>query len=107
MTLKKKELIELIKKYRRGKASPEEIVFLEKYYQYFDKEEKIAESLTENEIKETGSNIFLDIQSSIRQVPVIPLYRRLSFRVAAASILLILSFGTYYLYLNKQLCILC
>ena len=102
MTLKKKELIELIKKYRRGKASPEEIVFLEKYYQYFDKEEKVSESLTENEIKETGSNIFLDIQSSIRQAPVIPLYRRLSFRIAAASILLIVSFGTYYLYLNKN-----
>ena len=102
MTLKKKELIELIKKYRRGKASPEEIVFLEKYYQYFDKEEKIAESLTENEIKETGSNIFFKIQNIIRQAPVIPFYRRTSFRIAAASVLLIISFGTYYLYLNKS-----
>jgi len=102
MALKKNELIELIKKYRLGKASPEEIVFLEKYYQYFDKEEKISESLTENEIKEKGTNIFLNIQNSLRQAPVIPLYRKLSFRIAAASVLLILSFSTYYLYLNKN-----
>ena len=101
MTLKKKELIELIKKYRRGKASPEEIVFLEKYYQYFDKEEKIAESLTENEIKETGSNIFFKIQNIIRQAPVIPFYRRTSFRIAAASVLLIVSFSIFYS-LNKN-----
>ena len=57
MLRKKKELIELIRKYRLGKASLEEIKFLEKYYQYFNKEEKISESLTEYEIKETRDKI--------------------------------------------------
>ena len=102
MTGKKKELIELIKKHRLGKASQEEIAFLEKYYQYFDNQEKISESLTENEIRETGNKIFVNIQSSIRQAPVIPLYRRFSFRTVAASVLLIVSLGTYYLHRNKN-----
>ena len=102
MTGKKKELIELIKKHRLGKASQEEIAFLEKYYQYFDNQEKISESLTENEIRETGNKIFVNIQSSIRQAPVIQLYRRFSFRTVAASVLLIVSLGTYYLHRNKN-----
>lgn len=102
MLRKKKELIELIRKYRLGKASLEEIKFLEKYYQYFNKEEKISESLTEYEIKETGDKIIANIQGSIQQAPVIPLYKRLGFRLAAASVLLIVSFSIYYLSFNKN-----
>lgn len=101
MLRKKKELIELIRKYRLGKASLEEIKFLEKYYQYFNKEEKISESLTEYEIKETGDKIIANIQGSIQQAPVIPLYKRLGFRLAAASVLLIVSFSIY-LSFNKN-----
>ena len=102
MLRKKKELIELIRKYRLGKASLEEIKFLEKYYQYFNKEEKISESLTEYEIKETRDKIIANIQGSIQQAPVIPLYKRLGFRLAAASVLLIVSFSIYYLSFNKN-----
>ena len=55
-TLKnKKRLIEIIKKYRRGRATPEEIAFIEMYYQYFDKETKFSNSLSSDE-KESLEN---------------------------------------------------
>ncbi|MBS1753544.1 MAG: FecR domain-containing protein [Ferruginibacter sp.] len=94
---RKKELINLIKKYRLGKASPQEVDFLEKYYQYFDKEEKISQTYSETEKTNLGKKIFSAIQSRKNLAPVIPVHRRRWFRVAAASVLLFFAGSVYFI----------
>ncbi len=100
---RKRELIELLKKYRLGTASPEEVAFLEKYYQYFDKEEKILHPLPEPEKNELKEKLFSAIQLKIYERPVVSMYRRPWFRLgAAASIALLIGVGIYLFYPNKS-----
>ncbi|MBS1632965.1 MAG: FecR domain-containing protein, partial [Bacteroidetes bacterium] len=93
---RKNELINLIKKYRLGKASPQEVDFLEKYYQYFDKEEKISQTFSETEKTDLGKKMFSAIQSRKTLAPVIPIHRRTWFRVAAASVLVFFAGSVYF-----------
>jgi len=100
---RKSELIELLKKYRLGKASPEEVIFLEKYYQYFDKKEKILHPLPEPEKIELKEKLFSSIQIKIYEKPVVSMYKRTWFRLsAAASIALLIGIGIYLFYPNKS-----
>jgi len=104
---RKNELISLLKKYRLGKASAEEVSFLEKYYQYFDKEEKISQQFSETEKEELGKKMFSAVQSQMHLAPVIPLVKRTWFRLAAAVILVLVTAGVYYIlnndYENKSI----
>ncbi|HMJ48171.1 MAG TPA: FecR domain-containing protein [Ferruginibacter sp.] len=97
MSLAKKELIRLVKKYNRGKATPQEVVFLEKYYQYFDREPAISETLTNEEKQQLSTEIFAGIQQKIKETLVIPFYKRTWFRAAAASVLIFFAGSVYFI----------
>src|SRR5882724_4777723 len=59
------EFIALVKKYQQQKASPEEIEFIQQYYQYFDREEKISPGLSDKEKELLGNKLFRNIESRI------------------------------------------
>ena len=96
----KKELLNLIKKYNQGTASPEEIVFLEKYYQYFSNQEKISNTFSDEKKQELSAKIFSGIQQHVQGATAIPIYKRSWFRAAAAVLFIMLSVSTY-LILNR------
>lgn len=102
---RKKELIRLVSKYRQGKASLQEITFLENYYEYLGKEAKISLDLSDSQKESLRHKIFSNIQAecqAIPQSPVYPLYKRVYFRAAVAAIFLLLSGATIYLYKYKE-----
>jgi ferric-dicitrate binding protein FerR (iron transport regulator) len=100
MLSSKEELLSIINKYNRGTATPEEIVFLEKYYQYFNKEQKISETFSADEKSELSTKMFLGIQQGIKTLPVIPFFKRTWVRrvAAAAAIIIGIAGGTYFLF---------
>ncbi len=100
MSSSKEELLSIINKYNRGTATMEEIVFLEKYYKYFDKKQKISESFSANEKSELSTKMFLRIQQGIKTPPVISFFKRTWVRriAAAAAIIIGIAGGTYFLF---------
>lgn len=97
-----KEFFRLLKKYRLGKASAAEINFLEQYYEYFDKETKIGSTFSEEEKTNTSQNLFARIEQQMEQAPVVPIYRRNWFQVAAACLIILLSVSTFLLVKNTS-----
>ena len=96
------EFIILAKKYREGTASDQEILFLEKYYDYFKKESAIISTLSEIEKQALEKEIQQAIWKKIRQPAiVVAFYRTKWFRVAAAAILILFATGAVFL-LNRQ-----
>src|SRR4051812_36415882 len=102
IVMDKNTLFFLIDKYLNGTATPEEKALLDKYYDRLERTGTINLSAEDKIIlkEEMYQNILSEISSS----KIIPLYRRSIFRkfVAAASILLILSTGAYFMFFNKE-----
>lgn len=100
---RKKEFQKLVEKHQQGKTTPEENEFIEKYYQYFDTEERITGSMSTEEKAMLEKRLFEKILVSIKddQQKVVSLYRKPFFRISvvAASVLLVL--GGYFLFVNK------
>lgn len=90
------EFINLIKKYIQGEASEQEILFLEEYFNYFEKEPEVIAAFSdpEREIieKEIQQAVWKKIKTS---AAVIPLYNHRWFRVAAAAIVILLVTGAW------------
>ena len=99
----KKDLENMIKRYVAGKATPEEIKFIEAYYQYLEKGENILDHSSETEVLRLEEENFQSIKASIAQSKtnrrIFPVYRY----AAAAAIIIALGFGVLYLSKNKQL----
>lgn len=106
MLSSKEELLSIINKYNRGTATPEEVLFLEKYYQYFDKEQKISETFSADEKSELSTKLFSHIQQGIKAPLVIPFFKRTWVRrvAAAAAIIIGIAGGTYFIFnqANKE-----
>lgn len=85
-----KELRELIKKYLSGKASDEEVIIIENYFNSFTDEPQITDQLTQAEIDALNSNLQARIASKIAQSerPATPLYCNRYLQVAAAALVL-------------------
>jgi len=99
---KRREFIQLIRKYLQQKASQQEILFLEKYYHYFEKEPGILDQLSEPEKETLKNELFLGIQQkTARTGSIVPFYKNNWFRAVAAGLILVLSFGSYYFNKNK------
>lgn len=98
---KRREFIQLIRKYLQQKASQQEILFLEKYYHYFEKEPGILDQLSEPDQEALRNELFSGIQQkTARAARVIPIYKSNWFRVVAAALILSIGFGSYYFYNN-------
>ncbi|WP_439697431.1 FecR family protein [Mucilaginibacter sp. AW1-7] len=91
--MEEKDIKNLLDKYRAGTASEEEIALLESWYLHFTEQE--PEVLTEEERLHTFNEVWANLQVK----PVRRLWPRIA---AAASILLMLSAGGYFL-LHKKL----
>jgi len=96
---KRKEFLRLIRKYLKGKATSEEVEFLENYFAYFEKEPGITDSLPEAEKDFIREEMIAAIRKKTStETRMIPLYRRTWIRNTAAAVLLLLTgAGVYYI----------
>lgn len=95
-----KELQKIIERYVSGKATAEEIIFVEEYYSYLSKNENILDSTGSIELSALEESNFKAIQSKIsksKKLKIVPF-----FRYAAAAVLLILISGSLYFGLNRN-----
>jgi ferric-dicitrate binding protein FerR (iron transport regulator) len=97
----KEEFLKIVNKYVAGTASNEEILFLELYYNHFEKDDALTERLTIEE-KETLQR---ELQNRIldrieTEVPVVSIFKRTWFRLAAAAVIILVATGSYLL-LNR------
>ncbi|SDG29017.1 FecR protein [Pedobacter terrae] len=94
-----KELQKIIQRYVLGTATPDEILFVEKYYQYLDKNPDILEQFNADEIARLADVNFTAIKSKINlneKRKTVNLYKYIS----AAAILLVIA-GTTFVFLYK------
>ncbi|MDB5089688.1 MAG: fec operon regulator FecR [Mucilaginibacter sp.] len=94
--MQKEQFLEILKKYQDGNASAEEVEFLRTYYNLFELEPEILNSLKENEkakIKYRMENRLMEQIAGLEPVGKKKSYRWIA---VAASILLVLSFGGYF-----------
>ena len=99
------QIKQLFKKYINGKATPEEKVFVEKYYQYFDAADFDFENFSDKEKSEIKTSLLQKIDNrilEINNVPVLPLYRRVYMQLAVAAVFLIV-IGGYGVYISQKL----
>lgn len=90
-------LLDLIKKYRRGEASPDEIRLVEAYYQSFESKQDTTSTMTEAERLVLSEEIRQGISTRPREIRRQPRWMGL-WKYAAA--MLILAVGLFYL--NRQ-----
>lgn len=90
----------ILKKYNQGLASAEEVEFLEKYYTLFEEKESFLDAQPPKIQQEIKSDIKNKVDEKIDfliQERTISLFNRKYFKyIAAASILLVLSVGSYF-----------
>ncbi|HET6996268.1 MAG TPA: FecR domain-containing protein [Chitinophagaceae bacterium] len=97
--MNRQELLELIKKYRQGNATPEEMAFVEQYYESFEKEQAPSSQLSEQEKNTIAGRILqkIDTEIAMKEATVVPMRKR-SYRfkpiAIAASLILATAIGT-------------
>lgn len=94
----KTELNQLIKKYIQGTATEEEKLFLENYYQHFQKEPNLTESFSENRKESLRQQMLLNIEKqTTTKTKVIGLWQnKRIWWVAAALFIGVLSISIIY-----------
>lgn len=99
-------LSELLKKVENGTATPDELHFVDTYFNYIDSVGKSKSPFADDEEKqelEAGMHARLLQEIRAEETPVIPLQRRSGKKwIAAAVILLALSAATYLLFNNNN-----
>jgi len=99
----KTDLLDILRKYKNGKASKEEIEFLYAYYDLFDTQQDVLESLTATEVDALKQEIRAGIDEKLQEEPV-GIVRTINTRykwLAAASVLLFISITTFW-YINRK-----
>lgn len=97
-----KQLRELVKKYLNGKASDEEVMTVESYFESFADEPEITSELSGEEIDALNSYLQERIAFKIAQAecPAVPFYRN-RYVQAAAAVLLFAAFAIFYQVIYK------
>lgn len=102
----KEYFVQILKKYRLGEATSEEIKFLESYYNLFDLNEDLITDQNEADYLPLKNAIKANIDQKIAQYEKKPLTMPSKYGwakyAAAASILLFISAGTYFLMRNNR-----
>lgn len=99
----KTDLLDILRKYKNGKASKEEIEFLYAYYDLFDTQEDVLESLTATQVNALKQEIRAGIDEKLQEEPV-GIVRTINTRykwLVAASVLLVISITTFW-YINRN-----
>jgi ferric-dicitrate binding protein FerR (iron transport regulator) len=100
---RRKEFLKLIQKYLQGKASSNEIEFLEKYYTYFEKEPGITDQITGASRDTLQAEMLLAIRNKTNSAPkTISIYRKSWFQIAAAAVALLCISITIYTFRNNR-----
>jgi transmembrane sensor len=88
----KKDFLKLVEKYLNGNASDQEIKAMEDYYAEFSNDPDMTDSLNEDEIGALKAVLRRKIDNRIRRAekPVVPIYKRKSYQVAASVLLLLM-----------------
>jgi transmembrane sensor len=99
--MKFKGPIELLHKYLAGNATPEEIKSVEQWYGSFE-EKKSLPSSSGKDLHKAKEAIYRELVNELNMAaPVIPLYKRVAFRVSAAASFLLLMSGAYFLFFRE------
>jgi len=94
-----KELHKIIQRYVSGTATADEILFVEKYYQYLDKNANVLDGQNADELEKMAEANFMAIWSEIdppQKTKTVSLYKYIS----AAAVLILIS-GLTFVFLNK------
>lgn len=93
----------LISKYLDNKATPEEIAFIEQYYEYFDRNENLTDTLTEAEANEAEQRMLENLKTEIsgNNRKTFPLRSAWTGWAAAVIVAFIIG-GIIYAQLNRQ-----
>lgn len=98
----KKELERILKRYLGGKATPEEITFLEQYYDYLEGQQDLSSLLSEAENKKIERLNWERLNAQIDQ-PAYIIYPHNKWKwVAAASIILSIGLAGWFFFLNEN-----
>lgn len=103
----KKQLESILKRYSEGMATPEETDFLEQYYDYLQDRPGLSTLLTEGENKNAEQQNWERLSAQIEEPFHTITPHRVSFytrwrTIAAASIILFIGLGGWYLLSNKN-----
>ncbi len=97
----------LINKYLSGNATDEEAVFIEKYYRYFEHKEDTGHALSDREIELIEQRILRKLKKNINEpagTPIVRIRNRRNVKlIAAASVLVILCAGFFFIGNHKRL----
>ena len=99
----KTDLLDILRKYKNGKASKEEIDFLYAYYDLFDTQEDVLDSLSATEVNALKQEIRAGIDEKLQEEPV-GIVRTMNTRykwLTAASVLLFISITTFW-YISRK-----
>lgn len=102
--MNKKEALRLLEKYLNGTASVEEKALIDKWYNAFDLAESIPEANSSGIKEELYRKIVSGLSSreASEAGTIVPIYRRMIFKVAAAIFFVLLSVGAFFLLNNKE-----
>lgn len=97
------KLQKLLKKYQKGTASAEESAFVEKYYDYFEKEEDFAATVSAVEKQRMEQDNWQRLSESItRETPARVISMTHRWRWVAASVIILLVAGGYFWISNRN-----
>ncbi|MES2329276.1 MAG: FecR domain-containing protein [Bacteroidota bacterium] len=96
----REDFISIIRRYQSGNATPDEIKFVEQYYDWYDAEEGISASLSESEKKALKVKMLSGIHAQ-RETPVIQMKRNRLLRVAVAAAIILIA-GAGYWFIVKE-----
>ena len=89
-----KDVKKIIERYLSGKATADEILFLEKYYEFLDKTDKVIHTGEVQELEAENFNAIKARIKSSKKIPFIPSYKY----ATAAAILILICGGLYFLF---------
>ncbi|SKB91212.1 FecR family protein [Sphingobacterium nematocida] len=104
----RKDFLILLRKYRKGKASKQEVDFLMAYYQLFESQEDIFVQMEAEEKDTLGSDIKVKVDELIRQkekkrdLKQRPLWHRLPFVALLAAIFICVVLFAYWRYVPEK-----
>jgi transmembrane sensor len=85
------QLRSLLRKYLRGDCTPEEVRFVEGYWDWFERDPGVFETFTDTEREDLRERLLARIEiraMEMEEVKVIPFYRKVWVRTAAAAVLI-------------------
>jgi ferric-dicitrate binding protein FerR (iron transport regulator) len=102
------ELNALIQRYIAGKASPQEIAFVEKYYDFFEQREPLSGSLDKATQAAIRQRMLANIAEEINREHIVParrvsLFRRTFPAVAAALVFLLAGAAAFWYYQHTRI----